>query len=65
MLVLFGGVAVRSLGCGVTSRGEYDGSEWWNVQKPFVMPEETREINSLFVKNYDSRFQDLGKDGYE
>jgi hypothetical protein len=44
------------------SRSEYDGSEWWSVQKPFVMPEETKEINSLFVENYNYRFQDLKED---
>jgi hypothetical protein len=41
------------------SRREYGGFEWWNVQKPFVMPEETKEIDSLFVENYNYRFQDL------
>lgn len=30
------------------TRGEYDGKEWWNYNKKFVPPTETRPINQLF-----------------
>lgn len=29
-------------------RGEYDGSEWWELYEPFVMPENTGKLLSLF-----------------
>lgn len=32
------------------TRGEYDGSEYWSYSKPFVEPEQTKAITSLFVK---------------
>lgn len=31
-------------------RGEYDGSEWWNVHPPFVLPTETLPITGLFAE---------------
>jgi len=30
------------------TRGEYDGSEWWEYNVPFKMPEEKKEIAGLF-----------------
>ncbi len=29
------------------TRGEYDGSEWWQHSKPFIKPKETKKITSL------------------
>lgn len=44
--------------CGaVMTRGEYDGSEWWKVSRPFKMPETTKPIKGLFYsfdEAYDS-----------
>ena len=33
----------------VMRRGEYDGSEWWEYQEPFVRPENTKPITGLFA----------------
>jgi hypothetical protein len=30
-------------------RGEYDGSEWWDYSGPLIPPENTPQIESLFV----------------
>lgn len=30
-------------------RGEYDGSEWWEFSMPFVRPQETKAIRSVFT----------------
>jgi hypothetical protein len=30
-------------------RGEYDGSEWWELRTPFVRPRDPRPIMSLFA----------------
>lgn len=42
-------------------RGEYGGSEWWKLTKPFRMPESIREIESLFMDSntYNSRFSEI------
>jgi hypothetical protein len=32
----------------VMRRDEYGGSEWWEYQKPFVMPKESKKIKTLF-----------------
>lgn len=29
-------------------RGEYDGSEWWEINLPMLLPEQTKPIKSLF-----------------
>lgn len=29
------------------TRGEYDGSEWWQYKKPLVIPKQTKSIKSL------------------
>lgn len=34
------------------SRGEYDGSEWWDYNVPFVVPAETKPINTLQSDTY-------------
>ena len=31
------------------TRDEYDGSEWWDVHKPFNKPESTQYIRKLFA----------------
>lgn len=36
-------------------RGEYDGSEWWNYSKPFVMP-----VNQKVVKRFVSERSSWG-----
>lgn len=36
-------------------REEYDGSEWWVVQKPFEKPAVSKEIESLFAKSAETR----------
>jgi hypothetical protein len=41
-------------GSGMT-RGEYDGSEWWQYSKPFIMPKETKPITSLFPNDYSGK----------
>jgi len=35
-------------------RGEYDGSEWWNHSRPFVMPEIKKSITYLFAFESDN-----------
>ena len=30
-------------------RGEYDGSEWWEVQRPFKKPLHSKKIKNLFA----------------
>jgi len=47
--VAFDLIIVFSDGASMT-RGEYDGSEYWSYCKPFVEPEQTKVITSLFVK---------------
>lgn len=32
----------------IMQRGEYDGSEWWEVQRPFKMPERLTKLSSVF-----------------
>ena len=32
-------------------RNDYDGSEWWEFQTPFIMPHDKKSINSLFTQN--------------
>jgi hypothetical protein len=34
-------------------RGEYDGSEWWSLSSPFVMPEASHPISRLTVVGTD------------
>ena len=34
------------------TRGEYDGSEWWEYHKPFVMPDEKKKILRLKSTSY-------------
>lgn len=36
------------------SRGEYDGSEWWEFHKPFKMPENKKPIARLTGGMWDS-----------
>lgn len=31
------------------TRGEYDGSEWWNFSRPFTEPKESHPITSLLA----------------
>jgi hypothetical protein len=43
-------------------RREYDGSEWWEWSMPFVHPNESKAIKSLFKDDYEiyiDRFTDL------
>lgn len=40
-------------------RGEYDGSEWWEVRRPFVEPATKRPISSLFRFDYESTLADI------
>ncbi len=30
-------------------REEYDGSEWWDIQQPFRMPQETAPLSDIFI----------------
>ena len=43
------------------TRGEYDGSEWWQYSKPFSEPEESRPINSLFIIKNQIGWKDLAQ----
>lgn len=36
----------------IMTRGEYDGSEWWEVRSPFVIPEEKFPIKRLKAESY-------------
>ena len=47
--VAFDLIIVFSDGTSMT-RGEYDGSEHWSYSKQFVEPQQSKTINSLFVK---------------
>lgn len=37
---------------GMMTRGEYDGSEWWDYIEPFKMPAEKKPIRTLQSKHY-------------
>lgn len=43
----------------VMERGEYDGSEWWNVLPKFSMPEKLLPIRSVFVENYERHLAEI------
>lgn len=42
-------------------RNEYDGSEWWMFSKPVILPNERKEIKSLFPE-FSGSFQDIDED---
>lgn len=42
-------------------RGEYDGSEWWNCSKPFIITEEIKPIKRV-IGNYWPKLKDLQDD---
>lgn len=44
-------------------RGEYDGSEWWEMHRTFAEPTETRPIARLFVTDggYESSLLDIDR----
>lgn len=44
------------------TRGEYDGSEWWQYSRPFVMPTELKPIKCLCGGNGWNSLSDLNKD---
>jgi hypothetical protein len=41
------------------TRGEYDGSEWWEYNVPFKMPEESKNIKTLFDDGYWRDLKDI------
>jgi len=54
-------IIVFSDGCKL-HRGEYDGSEWWEIQKPFKRPEVQHTIKSLFITDYRSSLAECNDD---
>ena len=40
-------------------REEYDGSEWWNINRPFKMPKNAKPIVNLFCVDWHSSLKDI------
>lgn len=45
------------------SRGEYDGSEWWEFNKPFTIPENAKPIKHIANGNSWARLAEMNKPG--
>lgn len=48
----------------IMSRGEYDGSEWWEWTEPFVMPDELKPISKI-VSGICNSLKDMNEDLYK
>ena len=44
-------------------RGEYDGSEWWEYNEPFVMPTELKPIKHIANGDSWASLKEMSKDG--
>ena len=47
------------------TRGEYDGSEWWDYIEPFKMPKEQKPIKTLQSHQYWVNIADIQKEAEE
>lgn len=44
-------------------RGEYDGSEWWEIHAPLVVGKDPVRITNLFAASYESRIKEMNGEG--